>query len=37
VLQRVEEGGSYREIGKELNLSKNTVGAIVKRHRLSKG
>jgi putative DNA-invertase from lambdoid prophage Rac len=37
VLQRVEEGGSYREIGKELNLSKNTVGDIVKRHRLSKG
>lgn len=37
VLQRVEEGGSYREIGKELNISKNTVGDIVKRHRLSKG
>lgn len=37
VLQRVEEGGSYREIGKELNFSKNTVGDIVKRHRLSKG
>jgi putative DNA-invertase from lambdoid prophage Rac len=37
VLQRIEEGGSYREIGKELNISKNTVGDIVKRHRLSKG
>jgi putative DNA-invertase from lambdoid prophage Rac len=37
VLQRVEKGGSYREIGKELNISKNTVGDIVKRHRLSKG
>ena len=32
VLQRVEEGGSYREIGKELNISKNTVGDIVKRY-----
>ena len=37
VLQRVEEGGSYRAIGKELNISKNTVGDVVKRHRLSKG
>ena len=35
VLQRVEKGGSYREIGKELNISKNTVGDIVKRHRLA--
>ena len=37
VLQRVEEGGSYRAISKKLNISKNTVGDVVKRHRLSKG
>lgn len=33
VLRLVEQGWSYRKIGKELNLSKNTVGDIVKRHR----
>jgi DNA invertase Pin-like site-specific DNA recombinase len=33
VLQLVDEGWSYRKIGKELNLSKNTVNDIVKRHR----
>lgn len=33
VLQLLDEGWSYRKIGKELNLSKNTVNDIVKRHR----
>lgn len=33
VLQRVQEGCSYRRIAKELDLSKNTVLAIVKRSR----
>ena len=33
VMALVEQGRSYRLIGRELGLSKNTVGAIVKRHR----
>lgn len=35
VLQLVSEGRSYRSIGKELHLDKNTVNAIVKRHKQS--
>lgn len=34
VLQRVGEGGSYRRIAKEFDVSKNTVLAIVKRSRV---
>ena len=33
VLALVEQGRSYRLIGREIGLSKNTVAAIVKRHR----
>lgn len=33
VIQAVEEGRSYRWIARDLGISKNTVGAIVKRHR----
>ena len=33
VLALVAEGRSYRLIGRELGLSKNTVADIVKRHR----
>ena len=33
VLALVEQGRSYRLIGREVGLSKNTVAAIVKRHR----
>lgn len=33
VLALVEDGLSYRQIGRQLELSKNTVLAIVKRHR----
>jgi putative DNA-invertase from lambdoid prophage Rac len=33
VLQLIEAGWSYRRIGKELAISKNTVTEIVKRHR----
>ena len=35
VLQLVSEGHSYRFIAKELHLGKNTVNAIVKRHKQS--
>ena len=35
VLALVEAGRSYRLIGRELGLSKNTVAAIVQRHRAS--
>jgi putative DNA-invertase from lambdoid prophage Rac len=34
VLQMVAEGYSYRQIARELHLSKTTVNEIVKRHRL---
>jgi putative DNA-invertase from lambdoid prophage Rac len=37
VLRRVAEGQSYREIAKALHLSKNTITAIVKRHRQGDG
>ena len=33
VLQMVSEGRSYRQIARELHLSKTTVNQIVKRHR----
>ena len=33
VLRMIQQGDSYREVAKELKLSKNTVSAIVKRHR----
>lgn len=33
VLEYVKAGWSYRKIGRELNISKNTVTEIVKRHR----
>ncbi|MFV8797444.1 helix-turn-helix domain-containing protein [Yersinia enterocolitica] len=33
MLALVAEGQSYRQIGRHLNLSKNTVLAIVKRER----
>ena len=33
VLAAVEEGRSYRWIARDLGISKNTVGDIVKRHR----
>ena len=36
VLQMVEQGSSYRQIARELHLSKTTVNEIVKRHRQSK-
>ena len=36
VLHLVEEGRSYRDIAKELKLSKNTVMSIVHRHRNDK-
>lgn len=36
VLQMVEQGISYRQIARELHLSKTTVNEIVKRHRQSK-
>jgi len=35
VLALIEEGRSYRWIARDLGISKNTVGAIVKRHRPS--
>ncbi len=35
VLQLVSEGHSYRSIAKELHLDKNTVNAILKRHKQS--
>jgi putative DNA-invertase from lambdoid prophage Rac len=35
VLQLVEKKHSYRAIAKQLHISKNTVGDIVKRHRLT--
>lgn len=35
VLALVDAGRSYRLIGREVGLSKNTVAAIVKRHRLN--
>jgi DNA invertase Pin-like site-specific DNA recombinase len=35
VLQLVSEGRSYRSIAKELHLDKNTVNALVKRHKQS--
>ena len=37
VLALVEQGRSYRLIGREIGLSKNTVAAIVKRHRQAPG
>jgi putative DNA-invertase from lambdoid prophage Rac len=37
VLALVEAGRSYRLIGRELGLSKNTVAEIVKRHRHAEG
>jgi putative DNA-invertase from lambdoid prophage Rac len=33
VLALVDQGRSYRLIGREVGLSKNTVADIVKRHR----
>jgi putative DNA-invertase from lambdoid prophage Rac len=36
VLLMVEEGYSYRDVAKQLHISKNTVGDIVKRNRESK-
>ena len=33
VILQAEGGLSYRLIGRQVGLSKNTVGAIVKRHR----
>ena len=33
VLEAVNEGQSYRRIARDLGMSKNTVAAIVKRHR----
>jgi putative DNA-invertase from lambdoid prophage Rac len=33
VLELIEEGRSYRWIARDLAISKNTVGDIVKRHR----
>jgi DNA-binding NarL/FixJ family response regulator len=35
VLALVAQGRSYYLIGRELGLSKNTVAAIVKRHRVA--
>jgi hypothetical protein len=35
VLALVAQGRSYRLIGRELGLRKNTVAAIVKRHRVA--
>ncbi|MGA7953227.1 MAG: recombinase family protein [Gloeobacterales cyanobacterium] len=35
VLQLVEKKHSYRAIAEQLHISKNTVGDIVKRHRLT--
>ena len=37
VLALVEQDRSYRLIGREIGLSKNTVAAIVKRHRQAPG
>jgi DNA invertase Pin-like site-specific DNA recombinase len=37
VLEYVKAGWSYRKIGRELNISKNTVSEIVKRHRCHQG
>lgn len=37
VLELVAAGQSYRQIGRQLDLSKNTVLAIVKRERVKKG
>ncbi len=37
MLALVEQGRSYRLIGREIGLSKNTVAAIVKRHRQAPG
>ena len=37
VLKLLEDGWSYRKIGKELNISKNTVMDIVKRHQRETG
>jgi len=33
VMALVAKGRSYRLVGREVGLSKNTVAAIVKRHR----
>ncbi len=35
-LELVDEGRSYRWIARDLGISKNTVGDIVKRHKQSK-
>ncbi len=35
VLALVAQGRSYRRIGRELGLSKNTVAAVVERHRMA--
>lgn len=35
VIQAVAEGRSYRWIARDLGISKNTVGGIIKRHRQS--
>ena len=37
VLECVKAGWSYRKIGRELHMSKNTVTEIVKRHRHHEG
>jgi DNA invertase Pin-like site-specific DNA recombinase len=37
VLALVADGQSYRQIGRQLDLSKNTVLAIVKRERMKAG
>jgi len=37
VLECVKAGWSYRKIGRELHISKNTVTEIVKRHRRHQG
>lgn len=37
VLECVKAGWSYRKIGRELNISKNTVTEIVKRYRHHQG
>jgi len=36
VLELIEQGRSYRWIARDLGISKNTVGDIVKRHRRNK-
>jgi len=35
VLELIEEGRSYRWVARDLGISKNTVGDIIKRHRLN--